>query len=190
MWNFRQIVPRPESFRHCRLLESKRVERGGREGRRRETRVLVSISPEPKGPKAVGLVLAPLAGAPNRSVVGGSPTHNAIKRGVGVTAQITRLTAPPSPTPKPYRLREHWSAGKLRRRPCSVPSPPQLPQARMLPLSTPEAVLHLTACRRRPCIDNEPRHGQGSDRRRWSASIPFSVVVVARVLGFVLRVLA
>jgi hypothetical protein len=49
MWNFRQIVPRPESFRHCRLLESKRVERGGREGRRRETRVLVSISPEPKG---------------------------------------------------------------------------------------------------------------------------------------------
>jgi hypothetical protein len=134
--------------------------------------MLVSISPKPNGPKAVGLVLAPLAGASNQSMVGGPPTHSAIKRGVGATAQFTRLTASPSPTPKPYRLREHWSAGKLRRRPCSVSSPPPLPQARRPPLSSPEAVLHLTACRRRPCIDDEPRHGQRSDRRRWSAPIP------------------
>jgi hypothetical protein len=33
--------------------------------------MLVSISPKPNGPKAMGLVLAPLAGAPNRSMVGG-----------------------------------------------------------------------------------------------------------------------
>jgi hypothetical protein len=34
--------------------------------------------PKPNGPKAMGLVLAPLAGAPNRFVVGGPPTHSAI----------------------------------------------------------------------------------------------------------------
>jgi hypothetical protein len=47
-------------------------------GQGEEEAMLVSISPKPNGPKAMGLVLAPLAGVPNQFVVGGPPTHSAI----------------------------------------------------------------------------------------------------------------
>jgi hypothetical protein len=135
--------------------------------------VLVSISPKPNDPKAVGLVLTPLAWAPNRFVVGGPRRTVLYREGWGPRlfyevdcAAITHPeTLPPEgalehreapPTPLPLLCLVSAAAS---------PSPEAA-------LSSPKAVLHLTACRRRPCIDDEPRHGQGSDHRRWSASIP------------------
>jgi hypothetical protein len=82
----------------------------------RENVSSISLPLQPKGRN--GLVLAPWSGAPNQSMVGGPPSHSAIKRGWG-----PRLAVRGSPRhrthPTPQTLtdpREHWSGGKLRHR--------------------------------------------------------------------------
>jgi hypothetical protein len=76
----------------------------------------ISLPLRPKGRN--GLVLAPWSGAPNQSMVGGPPSHSAIKRGWGpwlaVQGLPRRRTHPTSQTLTDPR--EHWSGGKLRHR--------------------------------------------------------------------------
>jgi hypothetical protein len=83
----------------------------------------ISLSLRPKGRN--GLVTAPWSGAPNQSMVGGPPSHSAIKSGWG-----PRLAVRGSPRrhthPTPQTLtdpREHWSGGKLRHRRRRGPLP-------------------------------------------------------------------
>jgi hypothetical protein len=83
----------------------------------------ISLPLRPKGRN--GLVTAPWSGAPNQSMIGGPPSHSAIKRGWGprfaVRGSPHRLT---HPTPQTLTdPREHWSGGKLRHRRRRGPLP-------------------------------------------------------------------
>jgi hypothetical protein len=74
----------------------------------------ISLPLRPKGRN--GLVTAPWSGAPNQSMVGGPPSHSAIKSGWGprlvVRGSPRRRTHPTLQTLTDPR--EHWSGGKLR----------------------------------------------------------------------------
>jgi hypothetical protein len=74
----------------------------------------ISLPLRPKGGRN-GLVTAPWSGAPNQSMVGGPPSHSAIKRGWGprlaVRGSPRRRTHPTLQTLTDPR--EHWSGGKL-----------------------------------------------------------------------------
>jgi hypothetical protein len=70
----------------------------------RENVSSISLPLRPKGRK--GLVLAPWSGAPNQSMVGGPPSHSAIKRGWGPRLAVrgSPLRHTPHPTnPNPTR---------------------------------------------------------------------------------------
>jgi hypothetical protein len=110
-----------------------------------------------------GLVLAPWSGAPNQSMVGGPPSHGAIKRGWGHDSQyevhraatfptpqtltrpegaLERLEAPPPPPSRPSswirRTRCHRPTLDPIVRDTVVPKPPLLPlrQAAAAPATT------------------------------------------------------
>jgi hypothetical protein len=87
------------------------------------------------------LVLAPWSGAPNQSMVGGPPSHSAIKRGWGHSSQyeVHRAAAHPHPT-NPNR-----PEGALERREAPPPPPPR-----------PSSWIRRTRCHR-PTLDRIAR---------------------------------
>jgi hypothetical protein len=160
----------------------------------RENVSSISSPLRPKGRN--GLVTAPWSGAPNQSMVGGPPSHSAIKRGWG-----SRLAGRGSPRrrthPTPQTLTDRESTGAAGSSATAAAAPLFVDPAH--PVSPPDPRPHCTRSRRpragtaspassrdRPC-DLDPRHGFGPRapvQPRWSAPpcyplFPFLVVLGA-----------